>query len=205
MKKNIKLSVIALSLAMLSGMASADDSGLSVDEAQATAKVSAVVDSVISIKHVDDISFGNLSPGVNVQYDDELTRVDSICVYSNTEGFDLQLDSANPFDDFFSMVGENTGVQMFYTIGIDVYGYNDGDFYNNQVVEKAKTGSAYGPLYMNAGDENCSEMDEMENLVDGDNVQLTYTLSGADVFNSVPDTYTDTVTITARTVYSIGG
>lgn len=205
MKHNIKLSVIALSLAMLSGMASADDSGLSVDEAQATAKVSAVVDSVISIKHVDDISFGNLSPGVNVQYDDELTRVDSICVYSNTEGFDLQLDSANPFDDFFSMVGENTGNEMIYSIGINVFGNGEGGYYNEQVVEKAKTGSTYGPLYMEVYDEDCSEMGEMEEQVAGDNVQLTYTLSGAGVFNAVPDTYTDTVTITARAVYSIGG
>ncbi len=201
MKCNLSVSAIAFAIAAMSGSVMAVDSGLSVDEAQATSEVSAVVESVVSIKHVDDIDFGHLPTNFGDNYNDEIVKTDSICVYSNTSTFALQLDSTSSFG--FRMTGESTGEDITYDIAIDTYGEGESGLFDLRVVDYAASGSEYGPLIMSATDENCSDFELPDQIDSGNNVTLTYTISGSSAKGAYPDVYSDTVTITARALYDI--
>jgi spore coat protein U-like protein len=197
MKKSSKLSMIALSVALLSGSAfAANDGPLAVNETSGDLLVSAEVQPVVSIKSVADIDFGLVSPGVNITKAGQMTLSDDICVYTNAASFELQLDSSEQGGDELYMTGSATNGLLRYTVALDETNYSDSGLYTSRIIDSAINGSSYQFDMNKDVDENCISQDT--GLTE--NVGLTFTLSGSDVFNVEPDYYEDLLTVTARAV-----
>jgi hypothetical protein len=188
-----------LATALVSSLSfAATDGALSPFETSANLSMQANVQSLISITHVDDVTFGSMGPGVNVFGGETYTQTESICVYTNSDTFELEIDAlnSNPTDGFRAEGLGRFGLLPFRIdlregeFNAGVYTYTDYavDVTPNQVVGNL----SYDTNYYQ--DEDCNSSTSLQ-----ENIQVVFVLQGDDVVNARPDNYVGEVTITART------
>jgi hypothetical protein len=184
----------------------ATDGALSPFETTGEMQVAATVQSIISITHVDDVSFGALGPGSNVFAGETYTQTENICVYTNANSFDLQISSSAGGDNGFASEGLGHFENLHYTLDIRRGVWEEGpatfSYYDYAIdVQQNETiqGLNYDTDHYN--DTDCNSSTTLQ-----ENVQLAFTLNGDDLVDATPDTYWGTVTIIARTsTGEIGG
>ena len=193
----MKLIKIAAILAIFSGSAfAATDGPLSINQSNANLDVSATVEPVISITHVDDVSFGVFTPGIDTFGGEDVVLTESMCIYTNAAGFELELRSNFGVGTGFAMGGEIDRDILPYSIAIE-HGTEGDGFEYVPVTLDALSGISYPFLSYASGyytDTDCNSSTTLQ-----ENIVLRFRLLGDDILDALPDDYTDTITITART------
>lgn len=197
----MKLIKIAAILAIFSGSAFAATNGpLSINQTNASLDVTATVEPVISITHVDDVSFGVFAPGIDTFAGEEFTSVESMCVYTNAAGFELELRSNYGVGTDFVMGGQIDSDILPYSIAIE-HGTEGDGFEYVPVTPDALSGVSYGSMSYASGyytDTDCNSSTTLQ-----ENITLYFRVLGDDILGVLPDDYSDTLTITARTTSGV--
>jgi hypothetical protein len=191
-------SLVALAILLPSMAMAATDGPLRISNTDASLTVFASVNAVIAIKHVDDIDFGNFSPGMNVTASDTVKLTEELCVYTNAAQFEIELDSFEGTNQF-AMKGNSSGNSLPYNISLTSVQESAGTFFETLVDATANEGVTYGPFAYapSYSDDGC-----LNSLTGSivDNMKLDFELSGSDLVTAIPDDYFDSVTITARVI-----
>ncbi|APD92158.1 hypothetical protein BM525_19955 (plasmid) [Alteromonas mediterranea] len=194
-----KLSLIALTL--VAGMAqAASDGDLSEDNTQASMDLSASITPVIAIYNVPDANFGEFNPAaVDANFAEKIVLSRSFCVYTNAQGYSIEVDSDFSGDDNFYMVGNAGFDEIRYSV--DVFS-NDYTGPANGFQKTARSldifpGDVVGtiPYYADGYIDNaCGTVDGTEN-----NIELRISMDPNFLTQEIaPDDYRDTLRITAR-------
>lgn len=177
----------------------ASDGALTAFETEATLEMAANVQSLISVTHVGDVSFGLLYPGNNVFAGQTYTQTESICVYTNANGFELEIDADGVGDNGFAAIGLGLFDFLPYKVDVRLGQWDDGpnsfnytDVATNVQPRQTVSGLSYDSTFYNDTDCNSSE-------TLAENIEIVFSLEGDDLMSATPDDYRSTVRITART------
>ena len=194
----------AASILSASVNAASLDGPLSSNATTAQMDVTASVDPVIQILHVEDLSFGQLDLTKRFLDDEHITATSTFCVYTNAPSFSLEITTARFVSSQFYMTGANNFEDLTYTVDVVKKVFDGSQFINEAVAEDVTPGEVLTTIaYSNAGYINNSCDTPTETV---DNIEIRAYLDEQEVRSVSADDYSDTLLITARTVAgSFGG
>ena len=188
----------AASILSASASAVSLDGPLSSNATTAQMDVTASVDPVIQILHVEDLSFGQLDLTQNFLDEDDVTATSSFCVYTNAPSFSLEITTARFVAPQFYMSGANNFQDLTYTVEVVKKVFDGSQFINEIVADDVTPGEVLPTVaYSNAGYINNSCDTPTETV---DNIEIRAFIDEQEVRSIPADDYSDTLLITARTV-----